>query len=96
MYLLPVTKSAPFTRNKNMNDSVIVTSQEVTDRLAQEIGILTVNNLMQTIQIEKLHAKIEYDIQVISRLNNTIVSQSSEIQHFIKKLEVEPTTKKKK
>ena len=75
------------------NDSVIVTSQEVTDKLAHEIGILTVNNLMQSIQIDKMREKINYDEQVISRLNNQIVSQSSEIQRLNKP--IPPITKKK-
>lgn len=68
-----------------MNDSVIVTSQEVTNKLAQEIGILTVNNLMQIMQIEKLNSKSIQDDQIISRLNNMIVSQSAEIDNLNKK-----------
>ena len=60
-------------------NSVIVTAQEVTDKLAVEIGILTVNNFMQTLQIEKMHKRIESDEQVISHLNNTLVTQTAEI-----------------
>lgn len=52
--------------------TTIVTSQEVTDKLASEIGILTVNNLMQTMQIDKLEARISRDADLIHRLHTTI------------------------
>ena len=77
-----------------MNSSIVVTAQEVTDKLASEIGILTVNNFMQAIQIEKMHAKIETDEQNTSRLNNMIVSQNAEIVRLSKEVDI-LTTKKK-
>lgn len=45
-----------------------VTAKELTDRIAGEVGILTVNNIMQTIQIEKLEAKIAEDTETVARL----------------------------
>lgn len=61
---------------------ITVTSQEITSRLAHEIGILTVNNFMQSIQIEKMEVQMATDAATIERLNLLVSDFRAQIDAF--------------
>ena len=54
--------------------NTIVSAQEVTDKLAKEIGILTVNAVMQELQVNKLIGAVE-ELQTANAALQTSIDQ---------------------
>lgn len=62
---------------------IAVTAKDVTDRLAHEIGILTVNNVMQILQIERYEDSEAENLATINRLNGLVVDLENQINVLV-------------